>query len=277
MNNFLTFRFSNKGWTPSNKYCQRDYAFFSQSNTNFVLYPALKGNCTCGLTIQIAEQYDHPIRNNGESGLMGNANTYFDKSGLKNTWLNEWKSVNQIQVGCAICYDGWYTNGNNCGGHVQFVYDIDYANDKVLIGESLYKTLAYQTRWIKIPKQNEEVFLFNGYRFVCQGFLIPPYSIDKRVSRDSSKEQVEIIADELRVRKSPNGEVYEGQYFLTGIYNVQEIKEDGIKWAKLGDEIWVGLDERYVKHYPKQTEEIDYKKLYLEAQEKLDKIKKVLE
>lgn len=271
MNKFLTFRYSNAGWNTDNKYCLGDYAFFSIPSTNFVMYPSLKGNCTCGVTIQVAEQYDKKIRQG--TGSIGNANTWFNKQ-FKNVWLNEWQESDEPVIGGIVCYDGWYSSGANCGGHVQFIYDIDYENNRMLVGESLYLTLPYQARWLPIAEKGKEQSLFNGYRFVCQGFLKPPYSIDKRVKRDTSKAQVKIVADELRVRKAPNGEVWEGQYFLTGIYDILETKElNGITWGKLGDDIWVGLVEDYVEVYKptdKPKEDTDYKKLYLDLKKEVD-------
>lgn len=273
MNNFLTFKFSADDWTPSNRYCNREYCYYDLPTTNFVLYPELKGNCTCGVTIQVAEQYDKKIRL-ADTGRMGNANTWWNHSGLKNNWLNDWKEVDIPVPGSVICMDGWFTSsGENCGGHVQFIYDVDIQNNKILIGESLYRSKKYQTRWISMPQKGEEVFLFNGYRFVCQGYLNPPYSIDRRVKRDISKNQVSINVDQLRVRKSPAGELYFGNYFLPGIYNVLCTEEaDGLTWAKLADDIWVGLDPRYTEYY-KADEETDYKTLYFELLKENEELK----
>lgn len=283
MKGFLTFKYDAADWVPSNKYCTRNWAFFDQPSTNFVLYPALKGNCTCGVTIQVAEQYDHPMRNNGERGSMPNARDWYDKK-FTNVYLNNWEQADIPYPGGIICYDGWFSSGVNCGGHVQFIYDVDYNNNKILIGESLYQSKKYQYRWISLPKKGDEVFLFNGYRFICQGYLKPYINIDRRVKRDIYKDQVEIKINELRVRNSPGGEIYQGQYFLPGIYDIQEIVEDSnLKWAKLAADIWVGLDERYTEYYPASTEDNWKDKYYLLLSQynalldKVNKVKEILE
>lgn len=93
-------------------------------------------------------------------------------------------------------------------------------------------------------------------------------NITKNVERDESMEQVEVLVEQLRVRKEPNlkGEVL--GYAKKAIYNVLDKKEaDGYLWFKIAENQWIATSEKqgWTKHYPATN----YEKLYKEADEKI--------
>ena len=93
-------------------------------------------------------------------------------------------------------------------------------------------------------------------------------NITKNVERDGSMEQVEVLVEQLRVRKEPNlkGEVL--GYAKKAIYNVLDKKEtDGYLWFKIAENQWIATSEEqgWTKHYPATN----YEKLYKEADEKI--------
>ena len=98
-------------------------------------------------------------------------------------------------------------------------------------------------------------------------------NITPNVERNESVNQVEVLVDQLRVRKEPNlkGEVL--GYAKKGFYNVLNQKEsDGYLWYEIGTNQWIAANEKdgWTKYYPAS----DYKKLY---EEELAKNKKLEE
>ncbi len=99
-----------------------------------------------------------------------------------------------------------------------------------------------------------------GYKWVkTDKFTID--EVTPKVERDDSMEQVEVLVEQLRVRKEPNlkGEVI--GYAAIGFYNVLDKKEaDGYLWVKIADNQWIASNDKdgWTKIYTSK----DYKKLY---------------
>lgn len=74
-------------------------------------------------------------------------------------------------------------------------------------------------------------------------------------SKDTSVNQIEVIGESLRCRKSYGLDADVLGYIDYGIYNVLETKEkDNYKWHKIGNNMWVAQTEE-VKYYKKEAEE----------------------
>ena len=89
--------------------------------------------------------------------------------------------------------------------------------------------------------------------------------VTPNVERDTTKNQVEVLVDSLRVRTAPNlnGEIL--GFANKGFYNVLEQKEnDGYLWFKIADDQWIATNDEWTKYYPAN----DYEKLYYEEVEK---------
>ncbi len=73
------------------------------------------------------------------------------------------------------------------------------------------------------------------------------------VSRDSKKDQIEVIISNLRVRSTPNGKIL--GYIKKGIYNILDSKfEAGYTWYKIGNDMWIAYTKEYGKLYLKVEE-----------------------
>lgn len=81
--------------------------------------------------------------------------------------------------------------------------------------------------------------------------------------RDETKNQVEVLADSVRCRKSPNGEIIKGLYCPKGLYNILEIKEDGYVWVRLADDLWIATNDKdgWTKTYLKENSDSEVEEL----------------
>lgn len=110
---------------------------------------------------------------------------------------------------------------------------------------------------------------------------IPPSEIVNPVERNENMNQIEVIKDKLRVRKSPSlkGEIL--GFAKIGFYNYSETSDaDGYTWYKIGNENWIADVKGYTNIYPYSDYVSEVKKLLSDAEVKiidalelLDKIK----
>ena len=104
---------------------------------------------------------------------------------------------------------------------------------KVLVSQSNYGSTFFETKEYVVNRGSKT----SGVGFIYNGCLHNPYIRDIRVDRDTTKNQVEVLVDLLKLRKAANGDVVEGLFAAPGIYNIIETKEDGeYTWAKLDTE-----------------------------------------
>ncbi len=72
------------------------------------------------------------------------------------------------------------------------------------------------------------------------------------VARDTTKDQIEVIISNLRVRSTPNGKIL--GYIKSGIYNILDNMTDaGYTWYKIGDNMWIAYTKEYGKLYLKEV------------------------
>ena len=80
------------------------------------------------------------------------------------------------------------------------------------------------------------------------------------VLRNNSVNQIEVLVDNLRARKSPNGDIL--GYINPGIYNILETRiEKEYTWILVDDNIWIAYDSNWAILYPKEDIEINMPKL----------------
>lgn len=156
-------------------------------------------------------------------------------------------SANHIHLTCGRGYsDNWLQNSNGSW---------------VMTGNSL---------------KPEEVF-FIDRSFTTElwgGSLIwkdlPTFQLGTPVLRDTSKEQIEVIVDNLNARSYATTTSNRLGYINRGIYNVLDSKDnEGYLWKKI-ENFWVATNDKWVKYYDKV--EVDSK-----CQEMLNKVTKELE
>lgn len=96
-------------------------------------------------------------------------------------------------------------------------------------------------------------FKYNGgvYSDPNKYDYMPPSNLVDPTERKYFMNQIEVIKDKLRERKTPSlkGEIL--GYAKIGIYDYSETTEsDGYTWYKIGAENWIAYVEGYTKVYP---------------------------
>ncbi len=98
-----------------------------------------------------------------------------------------------------------------------------------------------------------------GVGYLFQGYIYNPYIKDNRVKRNKDKAQVDILAEALNVRKTPNGDKRSGCYATKGLYNVLDIVDaGGYRWLKVDEDCWVAQndDEGWTCFYDKESDSV---------------------
>lgn len=81
-------------------------------------------------------------------------------------------------------------------------------------------------------------------------------SITPNVEKDETKNQIEVLVPELRVRTEPNlnGQVL--GFASIGYYDYFEtVDSDGYKWYKIADKNWIASNDEWTTVYPKKEDE----------------------
>ncbi len=85
-------------------------------------------------------------------------------------------------------------------------------------------------------------------------FPVEAKIIGNPVLRDTSKDQIEVIIDNLYVRDNPNGNIL--GYIKEGFYDILDSKFRGnYTWYKIGEGYWIAYNEGYDKLYMKEEED----------------------
>lgn len=160
----------------------------------------------------------------------------FNRYGYGNAveWLNTtlWEHGDTPKIGAIMVYGKAYGGGY---GHVRVVEDI--VDGKIVYsGANESNDIAFKT--ISIPTVSTTGFL---------GYIYNPYVTEfnvQTVSRDATKDQVEILADSLNVRDSANGNLT-GCFATKGLYDVLAFETKGnYTWAKLAENVWIALNDK---------------------------------
>lgn len=230
------------------------------------------GNCTWWVTGRIEEITGAVI-----TECIGDAFKSYEK--YKGRKENKGFIGDKIQPGDFLVYK------DDSSGHVNLVETTDdeyiYISESAYSTNKLYKGMACITYKLKKsdmvcgntltlrPKSPYKEVLYG----VCHtGDLL--VHIPDKVEKDETKDQLYVGKISLNVRVEPNtNSTIKGSLdYPNGYYNVYDIKEQrDYTWYLIEDDCWVA-GVKGTTYYPKSSD--DYKKLYEEAQKKLDNIKK---
>lgn len=220
----------------------------------------------------------------GRSTEIANKNIRND---LMDSYPNaqDWSSITKWKKGATPKLGAIGVWGGNKYGHVAIVERIN--DDGILFSQSNYAR--------PINKQSSNYFetklykpvvgaVTSGVGLTFLGYIYNPYVRDLRTSKDTSKDQVEVLADLIRVRKTANGEKLQGRFCSKGLYNVLDLKEDGYLWAKLDDDLWIATNDKegWTKTYLKEVEDPlikeneELKKLNEDLQKEIENLNKIL-
>lgn len=158
-------------------------------------------------------------------------------------WYKDWlyKKGTAPKVAGVLVFEG----GVNNFGHVAICEEIirDYGNSwEVLVSQSDWGGAYWSQKVITIKKG----YKTNGYTANLKyiGCCYNPYVDDKRVARNTKQNQIEVLADMLSVRRTPNGVKYEGQFMPQGIFNVLSfVKSGNYTWAEVDKNMFCALND----------------------------------
>lgn len=216
-------------------------------------------NCTTYASGRFSSLNGQNLRNimKGRTGF-GNAKEWYSQTTLD--------KGSTPKLGAIACFDGTL-------GHVAIVEQIN-DDGTVTVSQSNYqKSKDYNSsNYFQVKTYRLEVGkVAQGVGLVFQGYIYPP-NVRYATERDTSTDQVKILAERLKVRKSPNGDWVEGIFAPLGIYNILDVQTAGeYTWAKLDNECWIALNDKdgwtktYLKESDKPQEE-DYKTKYEELE-----------
>lgn len=252
-------RFSKDGM-KGNKYWY-DNSYNAGSNGDSAL-----PNCTTYASGRFSELNCQNLRNimKGRTGF-GNAKEWYSQTTLE--------KGSTPKLGAIACFDGAL-------GHVAIVEQIN-DDGTVTVSQSNYqKSKDYNSsNYFQVKTYKLEVGnVAKGVGLIFQGYIYPP-NVGYDVSRDTKNDQVMVLAERLKVRKTPNGEWVEGVFAPTGLHNIKEVQTSGeYTWAKLDNECWIALNDKdgWTKTYLKESDkpqEDDYKEKYEELEKAYNDLK----
>lgn len=174
-------------------------------------------------------------------------------------WYSLWKGKKGVEpkVGGVVVWGA--TKGD---GHVAFVLETKDAGTRgawIKVCQSHYQGVYFEVKeyYVKKGVVTDGV----GYPYIgcCYNTVK-----DLRTTRDKNLLQVEVLADELNVRMTPNGTSYAGRVCPKGLYNVYDRQKMGsYTWAQLDKDTWIALNDKdgWTKTYELETVEAKYKAL----------------
>lgn len=104
--------------------------------------------------------------------------------------------------------------------------------------------------WFNVTEFNKDWYERNWEDFEKYEYVLPIKYLGKPTERDKTKNQIEVIIDNLRVRKSPNGEIL--GLINPGIYNTLESYISDYIWYKIEEDMWIAYNESFGNFYKKE-------------------------
>ncbi len=206
--------------------------------------------------------------------LVCNAENFIESAKNKGLKISDVAVLGGIMV-----WQGGDTLSSKDGnaGHVAVVekileLDKDNKPCKIYTSESSWGGTAFfnATR----TNDNGRWGMASGFKF--RGCIINPAcnindQITPNVARNENVNQLQVLVDQLRVRKTPGTSKEVLGYATKGYYNYYETKTaDNYTWYRIATNQWVAYDKEWEKILPKKESEIDILKKELEAEKKLN-------
>ena len=218
---FLT-RLSKNGMKNNKYWYDLNYNIYAKD-------PLFLPNCTCycaGRSCEIAG------RNIKTEIPRTNAQTWYADS--------KWSKGSVPKVGAIAVWNGGKY------GHVAIVEKVE--KDAVVFSQSNYtrEPSKIDLNYFQVKRYKPVVGKVTpGVGLTFSGYLYNPYVQLLDVERNPGKDQVQVLVDKIRTRKTPNGEVNEGLYIPTGLYNILEmVDKDGYTWARVDQDVWFALNDK---------------------------------
>ncbi|MBQ8472433.1 MAG: M23 family metallopeptidase [Bacilli bacterium] len=122
--------------------------------------------------------------------------------------------------------------------------------------------------WFNLSEYNKGWYDRNWEDFEEYNYIPEVIYLGNPVMRDLSRSQIEVIISNLRVRKSPNGEIL--GLINPGIYNIldSEVLED-YTWYKINLDMWIAYSPEFANIYLVLEENMDLEDPYEDIKEEL--------
>lgn len=186
------------------------------------------------------------------SALNCNAENFIERAlslGLKILGPNE----TPVPGGIMVFQKGATLSGKDGAGHVM-IPEIVYDHNNIYTSESGYGGSSYWNQK-RTRGSNNKWGMSSSYTY--RGEIINPVVktdpvITPNVSKDTSKDQIEVLITDLRVRTGAGtGNSILG-FASKGFYNYYEtVDANGYKWYKIADNQWIASNTGWTSVYPK--------------------------
>lgn len=105
--------------------------------------------------------------------------------------------------------------------------------------------------WFNQDEYNKGWYERNWEDFEAYEYTKPLDYLGSSIERNETKDQIEVIINNLYVRKLPNGEIL--GYINPGIYNIIDTKVSGdYTWYKIGYNMWIAYKNEFANLYLKK-------------------------
>ena len=173
-----------------------------------------------------------------------------DAGGFPNAkeFYTQWAGSKGIEpkLGSIVCWG----SSKDQYGHVAFI-----EKEPIKLATNKWQITVSESCWASNPSKGvywrlkdyviEPGKVTSGVGYVYNGCCYNIKNNDFRVNRDTNKNQVAVLIDNLCARKSPNGEKWSGLYAVKGVYNILSTKEaGGYTWASLSNDCWIALNDK---------------------------------
>lgn len=186
------------------------------------------------------------------ASLNCNAENFIERAlslGLKILGPNE----TPVPGGIMVFQKGNTLSGDDGAGHVM-IPEIVYDHNNVYTSESGYGGTSYWNQK-RTRGSNNRWGMGSSYKY--RGEVINPAVkndpvITPNVNKDTSKDQIEVLITDLRVRTGAGTNNTILGFASKGYYNYYESKDaNGYKWYRIADGQWIASKDGWTKVYPK--------------------------
>lgn len=102
---------------------------------------------------------------------------------------------------------------------------------------------------------------------------VAPTTVGTPVKRDESKDQIEVVATILNVRKKPSLKGETLGFATVGIYNIlSKANADNYTWYEIEKDKWIAYNKEWEHLLPKKENEVDILKKQLEEEKKKNEV-----
>ena len=161
----------------------------------------------------------------------------------------------QPMPGGIMCWQKGSLKSSDGAGHVAICTSVIDANT-VKTAESGYGSTAFWTATRKKGNGNWGQASTYKYRgcIAPEGYKpTPTPSVTPNVDRDKTKDQIEVLIDDLNVRVDGTTKAESIGFAHKGFYNYSSMKEnDGYKWYQIADKQWIASKDGWTNVLPKE-------------------------